>query len=183
MTTPRTSQNGWPAPPRRRRTWIVPGTGRHLVLEDGPAGFLLVHLALWFHERIEAIDVGEWDDWGYNFRPIRGATITLSNHSSGTAVDLNATRHPLGVRGSIKDLLLVARIHVRLAFYRRLIAWGGDWHGRADEMHWEIVGTRAKVARLAARLLTSPRGRRIIEANPGAAQVVRLADEYARAVA
>lgn len=100
------SQNGWKAldstqsgPLPRLRKWVIPGTGRHLVLRDGSAGFVLIHFALWWHEKVEPLDGGVWDEWGWAARPIRGGTTT-SNHASGTAMDLNATSIPLVSRST-----------------------------------------------------------------------------------
>lgn len=164
-----TSQNGWPAPPARTRKTIIPGTGRHFVLADGPVALILAHLALWYHETIEPIGVGIWDDWGFAFRPIRGDESNLSNHASGTALDLNATLHGLGGRrtGVFAAAWAWAKIRARLAFYRGVVRWGGFYTGRADEMHWEINRGRAAVHRLAFRLLETPRGKRVCAANPG----------------
>lgn len=163
-----TSQNGWPAPPAATRKWIIPGAERHLILADGPAGFILAHLTLWFHEKVERLNIpGDvWDEWGYAFRPIRGDDTTLSNHASGTAADLNATRHPLGVRGTFAKAWQYVAIRTRLLMYAGAIRWGGDYHTRADEMHFEINKDRATVERIARRLIDTPRGRRIMAANP-----------------
>lgn len=177
-----TSQNGYTAftharttgeLPRLRR-WVVPGTDRHLILRDGSVGFLLVHLALWFHQRVERLDVGVWDEWGWAFRPIRGTSSTLSNHSSGTAADLNATRHPLGVpiaRTFTPRQVRMIRRRVRWLF-RRLIVWGGDWN-RPDGMHFELAAVELQRAeRLARFLMRTPRGRRVLRANPDARAVI-----------
>ena len=100
-----TSQNGYQVllannptgPLPRLRRWQIGGTGRAVTLRDGSAGFLLAHVAHWFHANIEAIDTGILDDWGWAVRPVRGQTTGYSNHASGTAIDVNATRHPRGV--------------------------------------------------------------------------------------
>ena len=73
-TGPMRSQNGWPVlSVEDTRLWSVPETGRILRAAPGAAGFVLVHLAHWFHERVEPIDLGTLDDWGYAYRPIRGS--------------------------------------------------------------------------------------------------------------
>lgn len=163
-----TSQNGWRTiSAAETRKWIVPGTGRHLVLNPAHAGFVLVWLALWFHEVIERLDLGEWDEWGWASRPIRDSAVT-SNHASGTAEDLNATRHPLGVPTKTTFTpIQVRKIHRRLRFTFGVIRWGGDYTTRPDAMHFEIVGSPDKVRVLAFYLARTPRGRRIIKANPG----------------
>ena len=162
------SQNGWPVlEARHTYKWVIPEVGRHLVLAPGPAGFLLAHLALWFHEQLQPLDGGVWDDWGYAVRMVRGSSSTVSNHSSGTAVDLNATKHPLGVRNTF-TLDQEREIRARLAGrYAKAIRWGGDYQSRADEMHFEIVGSTADVLALARTLRNSPRGRRVGSANSG----------------
>lgn len=134
-----TSQNGYTAnDPSRTKVWEIPGTDRRVRLRTGSPGALLVHLAAWFDKNIEDIDAGQLDDWGYAERPIRGSTTELSNHASGTALDLNATRHPLGVRGTF-TAAQAAKIRAQLLRYDGCIRWGGDYSRRADEMHFEIV--------------------------------------------
>ncbi len=72
----------------------------------------------------------------------------LSNHSSGTAIDLNAPRHPLGTSGTFSA---TQRSHIRsiLNSCNGVVRWGGDYSGRKDEMHFEI-NVRPGDARLAA---------------------------------
>lgn len=162
--------NGWRGLTRDECfVWRIPGTqpGRHLVMSPGPAGFVLAHLALYFHDRVEALDPGVWDDWGWAWRPIRGTTDTLSNHA-GYAMDLNATRHPMGVpTHQTFTATQRARIHTRLAWMRKVVRWGGDYRTRPDAMHFEIVGSPAAVKAVALMLRMTPRGRRIRKMNPG----------------
>lgn len=147
------SQNGWPVnPPRRTRT--VPGTGVRLTVADGPAGDVLLYVATQFDRRVEDLDPGQPDDWGYANRPIIGSTTT-SNHASATAVDLNATRHPLGARGTFTAAQR-AEIHRILAEVEHVVRWGGDYTGRVDDMHFEINAPAARVAAVAAHLGTVP---------------------------
>lgn len=173
--------NGWPVLSSsttgqlpRLRKWTVPTPGneatRHLFLRDGSAGFLLCHLALWFHESVERLDLGVWDDWGWADRP-------PSNHASGTAMDLNATRHPMHVpTARTFTPAQVRAIRHRLKLYRGLIDWGGDWRPEnADAMHFELApGTRlARVESCARQLVDSPRGERVLAANPGALAIIK----------
>lgn len=160
------SQNGWPVLTFDETVeWVVPDTGRRLRAQRGPVGWILCHLALWFHEAVEPIDWGTLDDWGYSYRPIRGSTSTWSNHASGTAVDLNAVSHPLGVRNTFTGSQQRA-IRERLAGrYENTIRWGGDYSGRADEMHFEFVGNLERAVALFDDLRNSPRGRRVRYAN------------------
>lgn len=172
-----TTVNGWPVlqvgSPSLRR-WNVPDTNRGLTLRDGSAGFLLIHMAVFFDEQIELLDrAGEvWDEWGHAIRPVRGQTSGYSNHAGGIAEDLNATRHPLGVPiASTYTPVQVKAIRRRLRLYRGIVVWGGDW-SRPDGMHFEIKGELPACERLARLLMVTPRGRRILAANPGARNVI-----------
>lgn len=180
-----TSINGWPVlssettgPLPRLRRWVIPTpelvAERHLYLRDGAAGFLLAHLACWFHDEVERLDTGVWDEWGYAYRPVRGQSSGFSNHASGTAMDLNATRHPLGVPTLRTFTPSQQRaIHDRLAMYGGRIDWGGDWR-RPDGMHFELApGTQLDGVEHRARELTdSPRGTRVLAANRGALAII-----------
>ena len=178
-----TSQNGWPVLtgatagelPRLRK-FILPGTGRHLLARDGAVGFLLAHFALWWHSRLDRLDGGVWDEWGYALRPVRGQTSGYSNHASGTAVDLDATQFPRGrAIGAVFKAWQIKRIRRRLKLYGGLLGWGGNYTRTPDGMHVEVNPgvPLAACERLAVRLLTSPRGRALLEANPGLESVIR----------
>lgn len=155
----------------RLRKWIIPGTSRHLLLRDGCMGFILVHVALWFDESIEQLDrKGEvWDEWGWAVRPVRGQTTGYSNHAGGAAEDLNATKHPRGV--PVSDTMSKAKIKAirrRMKWYGGVVIWGGGWK-TPDGMHFEIAKVSHKRMVLLARSLKlTPRGRRIMKANPDA---------------
>ena len=151
MPTTLKSSNGWPASKDPAEIGIksfkVPGTDLKIRCAEKVAP-LLIGLAAEFHETIEPIDKGTLDDWGYAFRMIRGSTDSLSNHSSGTAVDLNASKHALTHRNTftpenmIKCKALAAKYGCK---------WGGDWK-RADEMHFEINLTPKQVIERIATL-------------------------------
>lgn len=170
-----TSQNGWPvlaSGSSLLHRWTVPDTDRAFTLRNGSAGFLLVHLALFLDEKVEPIDrEGTWDDWGYAYRPVRGQTSGFSNHASGTAIDYNATQHPLGTTGNWTPEQ-VAAIHARLRRYDGCIRWGGDYSGRKDPMHFEINASLSACERVARQLIESHRGMRILDANPGQKAVI-----------
>lgn len=121
----------------------VPGSNRSIRVRNGPAGDLLLWFAGQFDAHVEDIDPGELDDWGYAERPIRGG-VELSNHASGTAIDLNAPRHPLGTNPSANfSPSQIGEIHRLLALAGGCIGWGGDYSGRKDPMHFEIVASEA----------------------------------------
>lgn len=133
------SQNGWTANRRDLCRWFrIPGTNVSLLLRSDYAGPLLAAFSELFHLRVEPIkDPG---CWSYAERPVRGSTTTLSNHASGTAVDLNAPRHPLGRRGTFSAAQTV-ELRRLLRLTGGALRWGGDYRTRADEMHFELNTT------------------------------------------
>ena len=146
------SYNGWPASKDQAeidvRPYPVKGTNLKIRCAAG-AGELLAAFAAEFHELIEPIDEGGLDDWGYCFRMVRGTTDKLSNHSSGTAIDLNATRHALGKVGTFP----AEKVPMIRALAKKYgLIWGGDYRNRKDEMHFEISVTKEKAIALAKKL-------------------------------
>lgn len=78
--------------------------------------------------------------WGGAWVPrfVRGSKTTLSNHSYGTAFDINTIWNmlgskptPVGGRGSVRELVPIAN---QYGFY-----WGGHYPSRPDGMHFEIA--------------------------------------------
>jgi hypothetical protein len=98
-----------------------------------------------FNELIEPLDGGQLDDWGYAFRLVRNSTDRLSNHASGTAVDLNATKHILGKIGTFPTEKVPM---IRALAKKYGLFWGGDYKNRPDEMHFEINVSPKKVSEL-----------------------------------
>jgi len=147
------SQNGWPVnPPRSTRT--IPGTNVRVNVADGDAGDVLMHVLGQVSSRVEDIsldsDAGERDDWGYAERNVRGGG-DISNHASATAVDMNATRHVLGAQDTFTPQQST-EIRTILREVDNVVRWGGDYTGRRDEMHFEIVGSQEEVRAVAERL-------------------------------
>ena len=144
MATTLKSSNGWPASKDPAvigiKSFKVPGTDLKIRCAKKAAP-LLIGLAAEFHETIEPIEKGTLDCWGFAFRMIRGSTDSLSNHSSGTAIDLNAIKHPLGKRNTFTDK---QEVIIRQIAAKYGCKWGGDWK-RADEMHFEIDLNRKQV--------------------------------------
>ena len=151
-TMSQTSYNGWPASKDRSaigiKSYNVPGTTLYIACAEKVAP-LLVAFAADFHKLIEPIDGGALDDWGYCYRMVRGSTDKLSNHSSGTALDLNASKHPLGRIGTFDSV----KVPMILALARKYgLRWGGEYKSRYDEMHFEIALDAVKVAALITKL-------------------------------
>jgi hypothetical protein len=133
-----TSQNGWAASASKRDIGVQPfsviGVEFPGGVRAGDVATLFSYLVRRFHYEVEPLHPG-WC-WGWAYRDVRGGT-NLSNHASGTAVDINAPAHPLGTktfsqsqRATIREIVSTCMGAVR---------WGGEYSGRVDEMHFEIV--------------------------------------------
>lgn len=76
-----------------------------------------------------------WDG-GWSPRFIRGSKVSLSNHSWGTAFDINARWNPYGqvpaAPGSLGSTCELVSIAYECGFY-----WGGWFSTRPDGMHFE----------------------------------------------
>jgi len=140
-----TSPNGWPASEDRKaiaiQSFAILGTSLKIACAKDVAP-ILVAFCKEFHELVEPIDQGQLDDWGYAFRMTRGSDKVLSNHSSGTAVDLNALKHPLGKSNTFnKEQCNI----ITLLITKYGLAWGGHYKKRKDEMHFEIKMDKEQV--------------------------------------
>lgn len=82
------------------------------------------------------------DDWGYNCRQIRDSQ-TMSYHAWGLAIDLNATRNPMGAT-LVTDM--PSWIDEVAADYG--LFWGGNFNRRKDAMHFECHLTHAEAKEL-----------------------------------
>ena len=146
-----TSQNGWPASADRAeidvKNYLVDGIGVHFAVAKGAAP-LLMAFAKFFNNQIELISGGTYDDWGYAYRPVRGAKTGLSNHASGSAIDINAVQHPLTHENTFtpEQEALIRKECKRLG-----LAWGGDFK-RRDEMHFEVAITATAAHALIEKL-------------------------------
>jgi hypothetical protein len=155
------SQNGWPASENRAEIGIkvyeIAGANQHFALAEKIAPIMCAFLEE-FNRLIEPINKAGsvFDDGGYNYRPVRGATA-LSNHSSATAVDINTSIHIWKKIGTFKPLKVIA---LRALCKKYGIRWGGDYKdkSRIDEMHFEIVETPSQVqARIKTMNLKMPK--------------------------
>lgn len=146
-----TSQNGWPAAtaytghgiPLSNLRWV---TGS---VRSGDVLFLFNALGAWYNRFVEPIDVKR--SWGFAPREIRGNSTTLSNHASGTAVDFNSNKHPLGAVGTFSSSQR-AHILAKMDEWGGVVRWGGTYSGRKDEMHFEINTNSATVALLVRQI-------------------------------
>lgn len=155
------SYNGWPASVDAAAIGVIPfevaGVSFPGGVKGGDVWTVLHHVASEFHRRVEPLETPGC--WGWSYRQNRNAA-NLSCHSSGTAIDCNAPKHPNGVEAAktFTDAQIKA-VHAILSEIPELsevVHWGGDWHAPAltpDPMHFEIHDhDLAKLARVAARI-------------------------------
>jgi D-alanyl-D-alanine carboxypeptidase len=151
------SYNGWAASPNPqalgglddRDVPGAPGVKLAPGVLAGDVATVLFDFAGKFHAHVEPLRAGQC--WGFAFRPDTNNRRLLSCHASATAIDLNAPEHPNGRRGTFTPAQ-VDTLRGLLAGYAGVIAWGGDFTGTDDEMHFEISGTPAEVAAVAAHI-------------------------------
>jgi peptidoglycan hydrolase-like protein with peptidoglycan-binding domain len=148
------SYNGWPASPDPKAIGIEQGFeagGVHFPggVKAGDVAAVLGYVATQIHLRVERLVAG-WC-WGYDFRVNRNDPNTLSCHSSGTALDINSPRHENGAYNTFTPDQ-VATIRRIMQEVRGVVAWGRDWTGTKDEMHFEIQYGAARVKAAAATL-------------------------------
>jgi hypothetical protein len=124
------SINGWPVldgyGDDALRSYAVPGTGIKLLLLDGPVGALLTALAADYHATVHPLRAGEC--WAFARRAARTSATSWSDHSSGTAIDLNSAHEGAqGPNGGMDDMTK-AQIAACVAIKARysVVIWGGD---------------------------------------------------------
>lgn len=149
-----TSQNGWPASTNKTAIGIVdavcPNSDVNFPqgVKSGDVKTVLMYVADQFNKTVEPLVAGHC--WGYDYKKIEGS-LTVSNHASGTAIDLNAPAHPMGRAGTF-NTAKVAAIRNIIRYCEGVVRWGGDYSGRKDEMHFEINTDSAGVSRLAHKI-------------------------------
>lgn len=142
------SQNGWPADKDPAKIDVisvsVPGLqrGKTTIQVARKAAPAIVEMIQWWDRTIEKVtQIGV-----YNYRNIRGSSDTLSNHSSGTAVDINWDKHPLGAESGKDGIPVALRSLISAKAASLGMRWGGDYSHRKDAMHTELKGGYAAQA-------------------------------------
>lgn len=142
------SQNGWPV--------IELGTDERLAIipkiagrvRKGDVEYIFKRLIEEFDTRVEDIDLGK-DDWGFANRNAYGSS-QKSDHASGTAIDVNASKHPIGVANTFshKQVTEIRKIVKEL---KGAVVWGGEW-ARPDDMHFSIAVSETELAKIVKKL-------------------------------
>ena len=136
-----TSYNNWPASKTLKTRVIEPVPGVRVSVKDSNnVADIFAYLIQEFDARVEPLKGKIVDDWGFAYRENRNDPTSLSCHASGTAVDLNATKHPNGV-ATEKTFTpqQVRTIHRILEELDDVVRWGGDYQHTVDAMHFEII--------------------------------------------
>jgi hypothetical protein len=159
------STNGWPASKVPQAlgavTYDVPGVPNRRFTTVEVAAPLFKYLIRRFHYEVDPLTGGVFDEWSYNYRPIRTGSA-LSCHASATAVDLDATQFPMGRANMTR--IQRAKVKQILGSTFRQFRWGGDFRmPYTDEMHFELApGTNKVSVRSAiARMGLHPDGRQL----------------------
>lgn len=183
-----TSINGWPVlspGDSKIATGTIPGTTRKLTMRKDVLPLFLA-LAADYNARISDLDNERViDDWGYAYRKSR-LSSAWSDHSSGTAMDLNAAQEgqqnmrPMNWWVRTKNSARATRLK-RLY---EVVIWGGadecggDYQNPryVDWMHWSLKpGSKPDdVARVIKKLKIGSDGSR-----PGALQLRKDRSKYA----
>jgi len=177
-----TSQNGWSASPDLRlRPLVVAGVAFVPgIRDDDDVATVLGYVLTQVHERVEPLR--NPGCWGYSYRPNRNDPNSLSNHSSGTAVDANAPAHPNGVpTAQTFTAAQIAEVHAILAEVDGAVRWGGDYTHTPDSMHFEINTDPATLHQVAERLREGDMAQYADQLNAIQAAAERAADAAEKA--
>lgn len=89
---------------------------------------------------------------GYVNRAI-GGTSTPSNHSRGTAIDVNWRANPFTADPRVKYTIPMWAV---LLWESHGFSWGGRWSGKKDYMHFEFLGDPVEATRRTVTIGATP---------------------------
>jgi hypothetical protein len=149
-----TSSNGWKASANQadidiKVFTVIPGIKPIKVRCASAVAALLIPALKEWHRRVEKLEPGEVQ--GYAYRDVRGGNGTLSNHASGTAVDIWPSRHPQGDKdGNFTPAQRAAVLEICTKYGLRS---GGTYkNAKPDWMHIEVNVSPPQAKALIAKL-------------------------------
>lgn len=138
------------------KTYTVPGTNVDLSvrIEIAP---LILGFAADFNQYVEPLIKGQCACHAY--RKIAGSD-SWSFHAPGIAWDANWDHHPMGTKGTFtsRKILEIRKLQTKWSYAgKSLFRWGGDYKTRPDDMHFELIQSRANCLDAVRLLQTHPR--------------------------
>lgn len=158
----RTTIHGWPVISASDcKDYKIAGTKRSIKLHK-TLGAYLAAFAAEYHAKINPIDEGTFDDWGWS--PLRSGryTTSISDHCAGVAIDLNATKEGAASKSNVYWLKNPRKALALRALLKKysLLEWGGDYRRHYDPMHFTFANgvTGQMVRNEIKRMGISPAG-------------------------
>lgn len=152
----RFSQNGWPAYADTTRFTRFTAAGQGWWAANADVAVVFKEFIERFDKEVEEISQSKLDDWSYANRLVRGSTSVVSNHGSATAIDVNALKHPRGVRNTFSKSKAAQVRKIKNAITdnsgRPVLRLGMDFSTIVDDMHVEIAVNPARVKQAAAKI-------------------------------
>lgn len=146
------SGNGWPAYNTTDNFVRGSAAGFSFWCANEDVRTIFEDLVTRFDEEVESVSGGTLDDWSWADRNVRGSDTAVSNHASATALDLNALKHPRGVKSTF-TIAQEAAVRKILASYNNTVRWGEDYENSpTDGMHFEINASKARVRAVAEEI-------------------------------
>jgi len=150
------SQNGWAVLTATQLTWFT-AAGQQFAAANADVATVAKHFIERFAAEVEPITgAGIRDDWSFAARFVRGSTTQISNHSSATAWDLNALKHPRGARNTFttRKATRMRKIcrEITDAAGKPVLRLGMDFTTTVDDMHIEVTGDRHSIHQAALKI-------------------------------
>lgn len=134
----------WPNCDRSRIITVVRHDGLRLPIHRDLADLATILMDL---TELQGYDIHPDWTWGYACRPIAGTTQP-SNHSQGTAIDINAPTNPRRADHRFASDMPAWMVNLWTGHGFR---WGGRFSW-PDPMHFEFMGTTSQAHATAARI-------------------------------
>ncbi len=150
------SQNGWPASSDPNLIHIIPLQVAGIKFPGGCRENSVHWIFTWYLKRFnkEVEKLVNPGCWGFSYRPNKNDPTSLSNHASGTAIDINAPKHPNGKRGTFTAAQL-ADIKRLCAASHGVLRSGAFYTSTVDAMHLEINVSPKELNAIVAKMKVS----------------------------